>query len=165
MKIFSSLLTACFIRLSICATAVSVISCGATIQPIEPIATGYIKFDCDSVINSGKNLRIDIIYITYVGELRELTRLGPVEWFQSDQRKQWKFKESVTLKGGDQAVVKLDPLILERTVLLVIFADFAGKNDPAGQQVIVDFAGKETETIEVQKSRLQPQNVSLRYIK
>lgn len=165
MRIFSSLLTAYFTELLVCAIALSAFGCATTLQPIEPIATRYLKFECDTVINGGKNLPIDVIYITYVDELREVTRLGPTEWFQADKRKQWKFKESVVLKGGDQAVVELDPLILDRTVLLVIFADYAGSLDPAARQVIVDFAGKEAETIEVQKSRLQPKNDSLRYVK
>lgn len=142
-----------------------ILGCGTTLQPIEPIETRYIEFDCDKTINGGKNLQIDVIYITYVQELREVTRLGPKQWFETENRNQWKFKESVILKGGDQAVVKLDPLILERTVLLVIFANYTSVFDPAYQQVVVDFAGKETEIIEVRKSRLQPENTDLRYVK
>ena len=165
MKIYSSPLTAYFIRLVLLCNTFLILGCGTTLQPIEPIETRYIEFRCDSIINGGKSLAIDIIYITYVQELREVTRLGPKEWFETENREQWKFKESVMLKGGDQAVVKLDPLILERTVLLVIFANYKSVFDPAYQQVVVDFAGKETEIIEVQKSRLQPKNVSLRYVK
>jgi hypothetical protein len=165
MKMFSSLSTACFISLSVSLAAFFTLSCGTTLQPIEPVETRYITFQCDSVINGGKNLSVDIIYITYVQELQEVTRLGPGEWFRAEKREQWKFKESVVLKGGDEAVVKLDPLILERTVLLVIFADYSGGRNPGDQQVVIDFAGKESEIIEVQKSRLQPRNVSLRYVK
>ena len=139
--------------------------CGTTLKPIEPIGTRYIEFQCEPRINGGKNLAIDIIYITYVEELREVSRLGPKQWFETEKREQWKFKESVVLKGGDQAVVKLDPLILERTVLLVIYANYKSALDPANQQVVIDFAGKDTEIISVQKSRLQPKNPSLKYVK
>ena len=139
--------------------------CGTTLQPIEPVETQYIEFKCEPKINGGKPLSIDIIYITYVQELREVSRLGPKQWFENQKRDEWKFKESVVLKGGDHAVVTLDPLILERTVLLVIFADYKSVLDPAYQQVVVDFAGKESEVILVQKSRLQAENRSLRYVK
>ena len=155
----------CFIKGLFFCFAVLSTGCGTTLHPIEPIETRYIEFRCDGVINASKPLPIDIIYITYVQELREVSRLGPRDWFETEQREQWKFKESVMLKGGDQAVVKLDPLVLERTVLLVIFANYRGVFDPAHQQVVVDFAGKETEIIDVKKSRLQPRNKSLRYVK
>lgn len=139
--------------------------CGTTLKPIEPVATRYIEFQCDPVINGKKSLAVDIIYITYVQELREVTALGPEKWFEAEDRKEWRFKESVVLNGGDQAVVELDPLILERTVLLVIYADYKSVLEPASRQVIVDFAGKDMEVISVQKSRLQPKNKSLRYVK
>lgn len=161
MKIFSLPSTVSFISL----LALVAVGCGTTLRPVEPVGTRYIEFQCEHKINGGKPLAIDIIYITYVQELREVTRLGPREWFEAEKRKEWKFKESVMLKGGDQAVVQLDPLILERTILLVIFANYKSVFDPAYQQVVVDFAGKETEIISVQKSRLQPKNASLRYVK
>ena len=161
MKIFSLPSTV----FSISLLALVAVGCGTTLRPVEPVGTRYIEFQCERKINGGKPLAIDIIYITYVQELREVTRLGPREWFEAEKRKEWKFKESVMLKGGDQAVVQLDPLILERTILLVIFANYKSVFDPAYQQVVVDFAGKETEIISVQKSRLQPKNVSLRYVK
>jgi hypothetical protein len=162
---FSSLSTACSIKLWVSAAALLTLGCGTTLQPIEPIETRYITFQCDGAINGGKNLPVDIIYITYVEELREVSRIGPKDWFTAKKRDQWKFKESVVLRGGDEAVVKLDPLILDRTVLLVIFADYSSVLDPAAEQVVIDFAGKESETIAVEKARLQPKNVSLRYVK
>lgn len=162
---FSLPSTASFTRLLLVCVVFLSLGCGVTLRPIEPVETRYIEFQCDPIINDGKPLAIDIIYITYVQELREVTRLGPRQWFETENREQWKFKESITLKGGDRAVVKLDPVILDRTVLLVIFANYKSVFDPAYQQVVVDFAGNDTETIEVQKSRLQPVNKSLRYVK
>lgn len=150
-----------------CTSLVSclVAGCGVKMHPIEPIFTEAIEFDCDPVINGGKPLPIDIIYITYVQELREVTRLGPIEWFKTEKRKQWKFKESVMLKGNDQAVVRLDPLVMERTVLLVIYANYTNAIDPANQQVVVDYASGREEIIKVKKTRLQANNESLRYVK
>lgn len=139
--------------------------CGTTLRPIEPVETRYIEFRCDSVINGGKPLSIDIIYITYVQELREVSRIGPTDWFKTKKRDEWKFKEQVMLKGGDEAVVKLDPLILERTKLLVIYANYKNVLAPSAKQVVIDFAGKSSEIINVEKSRLQPNNKSLRYVK
>jgi hypothetical protein len=165
MKIFSSRSTACSISALIVGVALLGTGCGTTLRPIEPIDTQYIELRCDSVINAGKPLAIDIIYITYVQELREVTRIGPTDWFKAKTRDEWKFKESVMLKGGDEAVVKLDPLILERTVLLVIYANYKNVLSPANKQVIIDYAGQSSEVIDVEKSRLQPVNKSLRYVK
>ena len=155
----------CFTRAVVTIGLLSVLGCGTTLRPIEPVETQKVQFICDPVINSGKNLEIDIIYITYVQELREVMRLGPKQWFETEKRAQWKFKESVTLQGGDNAVVTLDPVVLKRTVLLVVFANYSGVLDPANQQVVIDYAGQESELIRVEKSRILPQNESLRYVK
>jgi hypothetical protein len=165
MKTFSSRLPVCSIRGLLLVLALGVSACGTTLQPIEPVETQYIEFRCDSVINAGKPLAIDILYITYVQELREVARIGPTDWFKTQKREEWKFKEQVMLKGGDEAVVKLDPLILDRTVLLVIYANYQNVLAPSNKQVVIDFAGKTSEIISVEKSRLQPRNKSIRYVK
>ena len=155
----------CSIRGALLLFALFFTGCGTTLRPIEPVETRYIEFRCDSVINGGKPLAIDIIYITYVQELREVSSVGPTDWFKTKKRDEWKFKESLMLKGGDEAVVKLDPLILERTKLLVIYANYKNVLSPSAKQVVIDFAGKSSEIINVEKSRLQPRNKSLRYVK
>lgn len=155
----------CYIRTLVVIFMLGVAGCGASMHPIEPVKTKYIEFKCEQGVNAGKALRIDVIYVTYVQELREVSRLGPKEWFKTEKREQWKFKESIVLNGGENLTVKLDPLVLKRTVLLVVFADFANELDPANQQVIVDFAGREKEVIWVERTRLQPKNEALRYVK
>ena len=139
--------------------------CGGAIPPFEPVQTRAIGFQADSVINNDQALEIDIIYITYVGELREVTRLGPTAWFKAEKRSQWKFKESFIIKGGQKAMVELDPLILKRTVLLVVYANYANTPDPTDKQVIVDYAGQNKEIIFVKQSNLEPKRRSLRYVK
>jgi hypothetical protein len=158
-------LTDSYIKIIPIIVAVFYLGCTDSIYPFQPIATKHIEFQTENIINNGQDLAIDIIYITYVQELREVSRLGPKLWFDAEQRSQWKFKESAVLKGGDHVLVKLDPLILKRTVLLVIFANYVNQKDPGKEQVIVDYAGQEKEVIQVKKSNLEPENKSLRYVK
>lgn len=145
-----------------------VTGCGgsqATMRPFEPIKTRHVQFQCEGNVNNGKPLAIDIIYITYASELREVTRLGPKGWFEAETRAQWKFKESVVVKGGDNMVVKLDPTVLNRTVMLVVYADFKNVLDPSGQQVIIDYAGKAKEIVDVRRISIQARSKALRYVK
>ena len=152
-------------RAFIIAGALSLLSCGAAIRPMEPLTTAFLELQVDDHINNGQSLTIDVIYITYVQELREVTRLGPDEWFRGGHRSQWKFKESVKVNGGEQQIVALDPLVLDRTVMLVIYANYENILNPAAKQVIIDFAGLEREVIEVQSTGLHPKNKSLQYVK
>lgn len=156
--------TSCIARLLLVVAFLVMAGCGATMRPIEPIKTRAIEFQSDGRINNGKSLDIDVIYITYVQELRDITRVGPNQWFEGKQRGQWKFKESTKIKGGQQVVVKLDPLILKRTVLLVVFANYQNTTNPSDKQVIVDYAGRDGEIIWVNESNLEPKNKSLQYL-
>lgn len=137
----------------------------ATMQPIPGVATSTLKFRTEGEINGGKKLPIDIVYITYVQELREVTRYGPELWFEGNKRDEWKQKESISIEGGQTKVVELNPRIMNRTVLLVIIADYENQNDPREQQVIVDYAGKENEVIMVRHDSIIAENKSLQYIK
>ncbi|MBN2717192.1 MAG: hypothetical protein JXX14_15170 [Deltaproteobacteria bacterium] len=134
-------------------------------KPIPALKTASLKFRTEKNINSGKKLPIDIIYITYVQELREVTRYGPELWFEGNKREEWKQKESISIEGGQTKVVELNPRIMERTVLLVIIADYEGQKDPRAQQIIVDYAGKETEIILVREASISAENKSLQYVK
>lgn len=156
---------ACCIRALPIALLLLCIGCGGAIRPFEPVKTQAIGFQADGVINNDEALEIDIIYITYVQELREVTQVGPSSWFNAQKRAQWKFKESFTIKGGQNIMVKLDPLILKRTVLLVIYANYKNTSDPSHKQTIIDFAGKNREIIYVKQSHLEPKRQSLRYVK
>lgn len=137
----------------------------ATMQPIPSVKTASLKFLTEKEINNGKKLPIDIIYITYVEELREVTRYGPDLWFETDKRNEWKLKESISIEGGQTKIVELNPRIMERTVLLVIMANYEGQKDPRAQQIIVDYAGKENELILVRHDSIVADNKSLQYVK
>ncbi len=165
MKIFLLRLVDCFTKILCVYLVLGCLGCGASIQPFSPIKTRHIEFHCEQMINNRQDLAIDVVYVTYVHELRELTRLGAKQWFKGQHRAEWKFKESITVQGGDTLVVKLDPIVLKRTVLLVIYADYQNVLLPTDLQVIVDFAGKKREVIEVKNTGLQARNKSLRYVK
>jgi hypothetical protein len=144
---------------------IAALACGcAGVKPITPVDTNKIVLTAAQEINNGKALPVDVVYITYVQELRQVVRYGPEEWFEGKKRELWNQKESISIQGGKTVVVPLDPRILERTVLLVIIADFENTVDPAKQQVIIDYAGQQEETILVKESSLMPENKSLRYI-
>lgn len=136
----------------------------ASMTPITPVPTQKVVFTAAKEINNGKALPIDVVYITYVQELRQVVRYGAEQWFEGKQREQWNQKESVSIQGGSTVTVELDPRILERTVLLVIIADFENTKDPSKQQAIIDYAGQQNETILVKESSLMPENKSLRFI-
>lgn len=137
----------------------------ATIKPIDPVKTVSLQFKAEKEINSDKKLPIDIVYITYVQELRELNRYSPEIWFEGNKRSEWKQKESLSISGGEKQTIELNPRILERTVLLVVIADYQNQNDASKQQIVVDYAGKEHEVILVRDSFIEPTNKSLQYIK
>ena len=137
----------------------------ATMQPIPSLKTASLKFRTERTINNGKKLPIDIIYITYVQELREVTRYGPELWFEGNKREEWKQKESISIEGGQTKIVELNPRIMERTVLIVILADYEGQKDPRAQQIIVDYAGKDSELILVREDSIMAENKSLQYVR
>ncbi len=170
MTVFSRLRSpSSAVRLAaLCCLAASALACGAgsqNLRPLLPLPTRVVEFQAAPGLNNGNPLSVDIIYITYAQQLREVTRLGPKGWFQAPKRGSWKLKESVLVEAGKNVVVKLDPLILERTVMLVIYADYKNSMNPADTQVIVDFAGKKKEIVKVTEKALEPVNPSLRYVK
>ena len=148
--------------------ALMIVGCGGNqkkMEPIQPVLTNTIEFKCDDKINAGTGLEIDIIYVTYVHELREISQIGSFDWFLENRRAEWKFKETVTVNGGEDFSVQLDPLILKRTVLLVIYANFQNVMEPAQRQVIIDYAGQKHEVIAVSNKGLSPLNKALEYVK
>lgn len=168
MKITSKLRTRGLLGVGVLCTACLASACAGSqesLRPLEPLTTKVVEFRADPQINNGQPLSVDVIYITYAQELREVTRLGPNGWFAASKRGSWKLKESVLVEGGRTVEVTLDPLILERAVMLVIYADFKNTSDPADKQVIVDFAGRKKEVVEVTQKALEPANPSLRYVK
>lgn len=170
MKITSKLRTRGLSRrlLGILCSACFASACAGSqesLRPLEPLTTKVVEFRAEPQINNGQPLSVDVIYITYAQELREVTRIGPNGWFTASKRGSWKLKESVLVEGRQTVEVTLDPSILERTVMLVIYADYKNTNEPADKQVIVDFAGRKKEVVKVTPKALEPGNPSLRYVK
>jgi hypothetical protein len=152
-----------FAIIIIAAWSCALAGCAAN-RPFEPIATRQIEFRCDQEINGGLILPVDVIYISYVDELREVARYGPDEWFASERRGFFKQKTSLSLKGAQTLLLDLDRDLLTRTRLIVVYVDYAGISDPAAQQVVIDYAGLEKEVIFVKEDRLIPENKQLTYI-
>jgi hypothetical protein len=137
----------------------------ATFKPLDLIPTREIEFRAATQINGGNLLPIDVIYIAYYEELREVTRYGPDQWFDSPRRQGWAAKETLSLQGGDVITIELDRKLLARAKMVVVFADFESVTDPAAQQVVIDYAGQKRETVLVEESRLAPSNEALKYMK
>ena len=126
------------------------------------VQTRTIEFRADKKINSDQLLPIDIIYITYLHRLREVTSIGPENWFDSAARQEWAHKESIGVNGGKTVTVELDERLLKETTVLVVFAGFKDVIDPAPQQVIIDQHGKQDEVIRVHARSLEPLNPALK---
>jgi predicted component of type VI protein secretion system len=168
MKISLSRLMAFYTQPSkyIITVLITILTVGcATMQPIPSLKTASLEFRTEKSINNGKKLPIDIIYISYVQELREVTRFGPELWFEGNKREEWKQKESISIEGGQTKIVELNPRIMERTVLIVVMADYEGQKDPRAQQVIIDYAGRNSELILVREDSIMAENKSLQYVK
>lgn len=134
--------------------------CGGA--PFQPVKTQTLVFKPDKQINDGQLLPVDIIYVSYLHQLRELSSIGPSQWFNSSKRAAWLPKQSVGVVGGKQVKVKLDPVLTARCPFVVIFASFKGVANDARQQVIIDYQGYAEETILVHAHTLQPTNQDLK---
>lgn len=154
-----SLIKAFFISF-VSAVLLAASGCGGV--SIEPVETRTIIFKADSEINYQQLLPIDIIYVTYLHELRDLTSLGPNRWFNSDKRQNWAAKKSVSIVGGQRLVVELNSRLASRSPFIVVFATFKGVSDPAPQQVVLDSQAKQVEYISVHSHSLEAENVYLR---
>jgi hypothetical protein len=126
------------------------ISCGLILPkspPPPPLnETKTILFKCDSYINQGMLLPVDVIYVTADDNVKEVTKIGPVGWFDSKERESWPHKQTLSLKNGLEIRLKLNKP--PETKYIVIFASFFQAQDQESQQVILPPApekGKKTE--------------------
>ena len=136
----------------------------ATLKSLDLVPTKEIEFRADAEINDGNVLPVDVIYVAYFEELREITQYGPDEWFDSPRREQWTARETLSIEGGDVIEVTLDEKLLARAKIIVVYADFTNVTDPSAQQVVIDYAGQTRETVRVEESRRVPTNAALRYM-
>lgn len=113
-------------------------SCGLFRSAPKPprVNTQVIRFKCDSNINQGMLLPVEVIYVTADNNLKEVTAIGPDAWFDSKERESWAHRQTLSLRSGREV-----RLWLERppeTKYIVIFASFFQINDQEAQQVIIE---------------------------
>lgn len=115
----------------------SAFSCCLLPEPQKPPQnmTKTILFKCDNSINEGMILPVDVIYITADSGLKEVVKIGPDAWFDSEERDLWLFKQTLMLGGGDEILLKLSKP--PETKFIVIFASFFKVKDKKVQQVIL----------------------------
>lgn len=132
-------------RLLFIPALVALVSCGlfSSRPPSAPRnQTKTILFKCDRFINQGLLLPVDVIYVTANDNLKEITQMGPLSWFDSKQRDGWPYKQTLNLKSGVDVRLRLDKP--PDTTYIVIFASFFQVNDAAAEQVILPpTAGKD----------------------
>jgi len=97
--------------------------------------TKTILFKCDSYINHGMLLPVDVIYVTADDNLKEVTKIGPIVWFDSKEREGWPHKQTLNLRSGIEVRLKLNKP--PETKYVVIFAPFFKTDDQEAQQVIL----------------------------
>jgi hypothetical protein len=97
--------------------------------------TKTILFKCDSYINHGMLLPVDVIYVTADDNLKEVTKIGPNVWFDSKERESWPHKQTLSLRSGIEVRLKLNKP--PDTKYVVIFAPFFKGEDQEAQQIIL----------------------------
>ncbi len=135
--------------------------CGGQVV-IQPVRTQTLYFQADPKINYGQILPVDIIYVSFLHELRDIVAIGPKAWFDSDKRQNWPARQSLGIVGGQNLKVELNPALVSRSPFIVVFATFKGVTDPAPQQVVLDSQAGEVEVIQVRPHSLEPLNPALR---
>jgi len=89
--------------------------CASDPFALSPVPTRVIEFRADKQINHGQLLPVDIIYVSYLHQLRQLTSLGPDQWFNSALRARWLDKQSLGLRGGERRRVQLQAELAARS--------------------------------------------------
>jgi hypothetical protein len=107
--------------------------------------TKTIVFKCDRHINSGMALPVDVIYVTAEDDIKKVTEVGPDAWFESKDRENRPFKETLMLKGGEEINLELSKP--PETKFIVIFASYYQVQHQKEQQVILTPNAKEEEVI------------------
>jgi len=125
----------------------SFFSCCLLPEPYKPPQnkTKAILFKCDNSINEGMVLPVDVIYITAESGLKEVIKIGPDAWFDSEERERWPFKQTLMLGGGEEILFRLSKP--PETKFIVIFASFFKVKEKKVQQVILHLDSKEQEVV------------------
>jgi hypothetical protein len=121
-------------------------SCACSGSPL--LITKTIKFRCDSEFNEGLRLPVDVVFVPDGESIDTITKVAPDDWFDSEQREQWQFKQSLSLiENGERNDVEVKLKKPVRTVGLVIMADYREIKNAEQQIVILDTGAKENEDI------------------
>jgi CDP-glycerol glycerophosphotransferase (TagB/SpsB family) len=80
-------------------------------------------------------LPVDVIYVTADDNLKEVTKIGPIDWFDSKERESWPHKQTLNLRSGIEVRLKLNKP--PDTKYVVIFAPFFKGEDQEAQQIIL----------------------------
>lgn len=119
-------------------------ACGGT--PL--LKTHTVKFRCDSKFNEGLRLPVDLVYIPEGESVDTITGVSPDVWFDSEERDQWQFKQSISLREKDaRNDVQIKLKKPAKTIGLVIMADYREIKNAEQQIVILDTGAKENEDI------------------
>ncbi len=145
----TSIFTAARLRGIVCLLMlVSTISCGL-FTPKEPPPprnkTETILFKCDKYINDGMLMPVELIYIVEGKDPAEVVAIGPDNWFYSEDRKKWPFKQAHMLRSGQDLLVELEKP--SHTVAVVIFFNLFGIDGQDAQQVILTTDAAKNEVI------------------
>jgi predicted component of type VI protein secretion system len=128
------------------AAALIVAACQST-PPIPTLKTRTLMLHCDREYNDGYLLPVDLVFIPNGEDMNTITEIGPDDWFDSDKRDQWAFRQSVSLLPGERRTVAVDLRRPAQPVAMVIFANFINLGSPKGQMVVFDTGAAETENV------------------
>ena len=73
------------------------------------LVTKRINFRCDSKYNEGFILPVDIVYVPKGEKIDTITGVSPDEWFDSQEREEWPYIQSLSFTENDvRNTVKID---------------------------------------------------------
>jgi hypothetical protein len=127
----------------------------------DELNTREIIFQADPYINEGQVVPIDVIYVSYLERLREITVMGAETWFNSSKRSTWKAKQSLLVKSGQVQVLQTNPRLRETSAYILILAEFKDVISPSAQQIIIDSQANRREIILVKPQSLEAVNPDL----
>lgn len=114
---------------------------------IALVDTTTLIIRCDSEFNDDMRLPIELVYVPIEESIGPITEVGADEWFDSDKRDQWAYKQSLSLVPGEKKkfIVPLDRP--SQTVAVIIIADYKDIKDAKGQVVVLNSDAKIQENI------------------
>ena len=123
-----------------------IFSCACSGTPL--LKTKTIRFRCDSQFNEGLRLPVDIVFVPEGESVDTITKTSPDDWFDSEQRDQWQFKQSLSLlENGQRNDVEIKLKKPVRTIGLVVMADYREIKNAEQQIVVLDTGAKENEDV------------------